>query len=209
MPRPKSDIDLRIVHAARDRFLHDGVDGASLRRIARAARTNIGMVYYYFPTKDDLFLAVVEEVYAQLLGDLATALAPDAPIETRLRRLFDRFAAMNEDEFKVIRLVLREAMVSSRRRARLVERFFRGHVPLVLSTLGEGIAAGRVESGHPVPLLAIATLVLAAMPQVGQRLLREQLPAGFPLPDANRIAETMCQILLRGISAPAQGKMAS
>ena len=40
------------------------------RRVAarpsrRDAGTNIGMVFYYFPTKDDLFLAVVEEVYAE------------------------------------------------------------------------------------------------------------------------------------------------
>jgi AcrR family transcriptional regulator len=38
--------------------LGDGVDGASLREIAREAGTNIGMVVYYFATKDDLFLAV-------------------------------------------------------------------------------------------------------------------------------------------------------
>ena len=64
MARPRSDIQKRIVLAARTRFLADGVDGASLRHIARAARTSIGMVYYYFPTKDDLFLAVVEELLA-------------------------------------------------------------------------------------------------------------------------------------------------
>ena len=59
MARPKSDIEPRIIHAARRRFLEDGVDGASLRKIAREAGTNIGMIYYYFPTKDDLFLAYV------------------------------------------------------------------------------------------------------------------------------------------------------
>ena len=62
MARPRSDIEPRIVHAARRRFLKEGVDGASLRTIARDAKTSIGMVYYYFPTKDDLFFAVVEEV---------------------------------------------------------------------------------------------------------------------------------------------------
>ena len=67
MPRPPSDIAARIVEAARDRFLLQGVDGASLRSIAADAGTNIGMVYYYFKTKDDLFLAVIEEAYAQLL----------------------------------------------------------------------------------------------------------------------------------------------
>ena len=74
MPRPKSDIDARIVAAARARFLLEGVDGASLRSIATDAGTNVGMIYYYFPTKDDLFLGVVEDIYAGLLDDLAQAL---------------------------------------------------------------------------------------------------------------------------------------
>ena len=37
MARPPSDIAQRIVTAATERFLNDGVDGASLRQIARAA----------------------------------------------------------------------------------------------------------------------------------------------------------------------------
>jgi TetR/AcrR family transcriptional regulator, transcriptional repressor for nem operon len=59
MARPASDIGPRIVHAARARFLQEGVDGAALRQIARDAGTNIGMVYYYFKTKDDLLAAVL------------------------------------------------------------------------------------------------------------------------------------------------------
>jgi len=74
MARPRSDIAPRVVIAARERFLKDGVDGASLRAIAHDARTSIGMIYYYFPTKDDLFLAVVEQVYEKVLADMASAL---------------------------------------------------------------------------------------------------------------------------------------
>ena len=54
MARPRGDIAPRILHAARRRFLTEGIDGASLRGIAADAGTNIGMVYYYFPTKDEM-----------------------------------------------------------------------------------------------------------------------------------------------------------
>ena len=67
MARPGSDLRSRVVPAARARFLAQGVDGASLRSIADDAGTSIGMVYYYFKTKDDLFLAVVEDVYGELM----------------------------------------------------------------------------------------------------------------------------------------------
>jgi len=64
------------VEAAPSRFLLEGVDGASLRSIARDAGTSIGMVYYYFKTKDELFLAVIETAYRGLLVDFSAATLP-------------------------------------------------------------------------------------------------------------------------------------
>ncbi len=144
MARPRSDIAPRIVHAARDRFLKHGVDGASLREIARAARTSVGMVHYYFPTKDDLLLAVIEEVYAALSADIRKALEPDAGVEERLRRLYTRIASMSGEEFTVIRIVLREALVSSGRLKKVFGRFTAegAHVPLIAGTVLEGIQSG-------------------------------------------------------------------
>jgi len=97
MPRPRTDIRARILAAARARFVAAGVDGSPLRRIAADARTSIGMVYYYFPTKDDLFLAVVEEMYVKVLADMTKALEPDLPVKDRLRRLYERFGAVSDE----------------------------------------------------------------------------------------------------------------
>src|SRR6185436_13781032 len=120
MARPRTDIRPRILLAARERFRETGVDGASLRAIARDAKTSIGMIYYYFPTKDDLFFAVVEESYAKILADMERALAPDGTLEERLVRLFERIANVSDDEIETVRLVGREALLSSARRDRLV-----------------------------------------------------------------------------------------
>src|SRR5688572_24885486 len=102
MPRPKSDLAPRIIEAARNRFLIEGVDGASLRQIATDAGTNIGMIYYYYPTKDDLFFAVIEDVYEPFLVDLESALALDFPPDERIRRLYARVAAMSDVEFQTV-----------------------------------------------------------------------------------------------------------
>jgi AcrR family transcriptional regulator len=63
MARPATDVRLRILAAARAAFEADGFDATSLRAIARGARTTIGMIYYYFPTKDALWDAVIDAVY--------------------------------------------------------------------------------------------------------------------------------------------------
>lgn len=202
MPRPRTDIRPRLLEAARARFLSDGVDGASLRAIARDADTSIGMIYYYFPTKDDLFFGVVEDVYAALLGDLEQALAQDAGFEARVRALYQRVAAMSPVEGDIFRLVVREALVSSDRLGRLVERFKRGHVALIMRTVAEGRKEGALAADVPVPLMVIATGVLGAAPLMILRALGARSPFGDALPTDGDFAEALLRVLMHGIAAP-------
>jgi AcrR family transcriptional regulator len=200
MARPRSDIEPRIVRAARRRFLEDGVDGASLRRIARDARTSIGMVYYYFPTKDDLFLGVVEETYAKLLADMTLALSPDAPVRERIRRLYARVGAVSDDELATVKLVAREVLVSSSRFDRLLGRFQRGHFPLVFATLAEGVDDGSLRGDLPPALLFFCTLAVGALPQLLQRAIGKRPPFGA-LPDSNVLADQLVGVLFDGVGS--------
>jgi len=207
MARPPSDIAPRIVAAARERFLFEGVDGASLRNIAKDAGTNIGMVYYYFKTKDDLFIAVIEEVYSQLLGDMRAILGDVAPTEATLARLYQRVAAMSDDEFKTVRLILREALVSSARLGQLARRFLDGHIPLVLQLLQQGSAHGRLRQDvHPVAMMG-ALFMLGLMPQIARRQLSAtDLPFAQLLPPGAAVADMMLDVLLHGIGQNNQRK---
>ena len=56
----------RILAAALAEFSRHGLGGARVDRIASRARANKRMLYYYFGSKDDLFLAVLEASYAQI-----------------------------------------------------------------------------------------------------------------------------------------------
>jgi AcrR family transcriptional regulator len=49
----------RILDAARDSFMRDGYDGATIRKIAADAGVDIAMVYYFFKNKEGLFNASV------------------------------------------------------------------------------------------------------------------------------------------------------
>ena len=202
MARPRSDIEPRIVHAARRRFLREGVDGASLRTIAKDAGTSIGMVYYYYPKKDDLFFAVVEETYRKLLVDMTRALEPDAPVEERIRRLYARIGAVSDAELATVQLIVREVLVSSARLRRLVARFQRGHIPLVLGALADGVQDGFVDPALPLPLLLLSAVSIGAVPQLVRRAMGKRPPfAGLPEGDA--LAEVLVRVLFQGIGTRA------
>jgi TetR/AcrR family transcriptional regulator len=199
MARPRTDIAPRILTAARARFLAHGVDGASLRDIARDARTSIGMVYYYFPTKDALFLAVVDSVYPRLLGDMARALAGDGPLAERIRQVYGRVAGASDEEITVLQIVIREMLSSSDRRKLLIDRFLHGHIPVLLGSVMAGMSSGEIAPGQHPAVVAIATLLLGVFPQVIHRLGSPHLPAGF-FPSAEELAAGLSGIVLNGIS---------
>lgn len=203
MPRPKSDIEPRVIQAARARFLTDGVDGASLRQIARDAGTSIGMIYYYFPTKDDLFLAVIEEHYERLIADMADLLSTVGSFEERIRGLSRRVGEMSDDELDVFRLVVREALVSSSRLDRLLERFKRGHIALLAQAVVDGVGDGTLEATLHPAVLVMSTLAVTIGPQVLRRVAADRL-AWTSLPDHHEFREQLLGVLLGGIGSRAR-----
>lgn len=200
MARPRTDIAPRILTAARERFRKHGVDGASLRAIARDAGTSIGMIYYYFPTKDDLFFAAFEEVYVKFLASLENALASASTLEQRLVHLYERIGSVSDDELDLVRLIAHEALTSSPRVDRLIERLLRGHVPPVMRMLLDGLREGALDRRrHPVVLL-LATFSLAGPPQ----MIRRKVDSRIPIPGApsgKELARELVDVLLHGIAA--------
>ncbi len=55
-----------ILQVAADEFAEHGFAGARVDRIAAQMRTTKRMIYYYYGSKDDLYLAVLERAYAAI-----------------------------------------------------------------------------------------------------------------------------------------------
>jgi AcrR family transcriptional regulator len=198
MARPRSNIRSRIVHAAREQFLRSGVEGAALRTIARQAHTSIGMVYYYFPNKDDLFFEVVEEVYIALLSDLTRALSPDVPVRERIGRLYGRVGTASDLELAIVRLVFLEALTSSSRLERLIKRFQRGHIPLVLAAITDGIRDGSIDPHWSPSLALVSTLALGGAAQLLRRIAGERLRIG-DMPAGQMLSDQLVEVLFDGL----------
>ena len=88
-PRPR-DADRSqqtILLAARDEFAEHGLGGARVDRIAERADVNKRLIYYYFKSKDELFLAVLENAYADIREAENKLRLTDMPPSLAIRRL--------------------------------------------------------------------------------------------------------------------------
>jgi AcrR family transcriptional regulator len=86
-----------ILDAARAEFAERGLGGARVDRIAERADANKRLIYHYFNSKDELYSAVLEDVYRQIrIGEFGLDLEYKAPADAMrglVRFTFEHFLA--------------------------------------------------------------------------------------------------------------------
>ena len=66
--REREAVARAILDAARDLFVAEGYSNVSIRKIAEKIEYSPAAIYSYFPSKDDIFLALAEEGFRMLLS---------------------------------------------------------------------------------------------------------------------------------------------
>ena len=97
-----------ILEVATHEFADKGLAGARIDEIAAATRTSKRMIYYYFGSKDGLYLAVLEEAYRRMRSIEADLHLGDLEPVAALRRLVEFTYDHHRDNEDFIRLVMSE-----------------------------------------------------------------------------------------------------
>jgi AcrR family transcriptional regulator len=97
-----------ILEVATHEFADKGLAGARIDEIAAATRTSKRMIYYYFGSKDGLYLAVLEEAYRRMRAIEANLHLADLPPAEALQRLVEFTYDHHRDNEDFIRLVSSE-----------------------------------------------------------------------------------------------------
>lgn len=146
-----------ILQAAVREFSREGVAGARIDAIARSARVNKALLYYYFKDKDALYSAVLDHVFGGLTTTVNAAFALNAPPREKIlayvRAHFDYVAGHP----LYPRIVQGEMMSAGRNGSsqldRIVKHYFRPLAGQLSQVLTEGMAAGDFRSVDPMQVV--------------------------------------------------------
>lgn len=97
-----------ILEVATREFSEKGLAGARIDDIAEATNTSKRMIYYYFGSKEGLYLAVLEDSYRRMRANEAALHLEDMPPEEALRRLVAYTVDHHRLDEPFIRLVMSE-----------------------------------------------------------------------------------------------------
>jgi TetR/AcrR family transcriptional regulator len=143
-----------ILQAAVSEFAREGLAGARTDAIARAARVNKALLYYYFKDKDALYGAVLDLVFTGLTDTVYPVLSRDLPPREKILAYvgahFDYIAS--HPQYPPI--VQGEMMNLRRGRSphveRIVQQYFRPLLGRVSEVIQRGIAAGDFRAVDPL-----------------------------------------------------------
>ena len=101
----------QVLDGAREVFLRDGFEGASVDDIARAAGVSKATLYSYFPDKRLLFLEVAKAECRRQADEAEELISDDAPVAEVLRLAAERIVSFGQTEFgqKIFRICVAES----------------------------------------------------------------------------------------------------
>lgn len=147
MPRPDVSAERKpqILEAALKVFARKGFDAARMEDIAQEAGLSIGGVYWYYKSKAEVIVALMQSVIDKDVLALRALLGASGTVIDRLRQYIRATAAQSEElamiEYELYELALREAKVRKH-----VRSFFTTYREVLAEFVKQGVERGEFRS---------------------------------------------------------------
>lgn len=181
VPRPRSTADApgtreRLFAAAAAEFAARGFAGTSVDRIARAARVNKAMIYYYFTSKAALYHEILRDMFAAVDARVQATLASGLPPREKVHAFVEAIALEAEARPHFPPIWFREIVEEGAH----LDRATTAHIGNVVKALGEiireGVAARRFTPLNP--LIVHAGIVGPLLLYFASAKMRKRLERG-------------------------------
>ena len=159
MPKPDVSTERRaqILAAASDIFLKKGFDAARMEEIAASAGLSIGGVYWYYKSKEEVILGLMDAITNTDLDDLHALLDAPGPVIERLKGYVRASIPPTEKLSPLFYDFYSLGGRDPRVRARLQE-YFHAYRQVIAALLAQGVARGEFR---PLDVEQLAILFAA------------------------------------------------
>jgi AcrR family transcriptional regulator len=160
----------KILAAAKEVFIEQGMAGARMQDIADRAGINKALLHYYFRSKDKLFDMVFQEAAMKFLPRVSILFEADMPIFDKVRTFVDNYITMMMDNPFIPLFVLNEVHKSPED---FIAKIWGGKLPPVAefsAQIQKEIEAGKIRPIKPVHLM-MNMIAMCAFPFVSKPII--------------------------------------
>lgn len=185
-----------ILQAAAQEFAEHGIAGARTDAIAREAKVNKALLYYYFKDKETLYGAVLYEAFSGLKSTVFRVLDGDQPPREKIMAYVGAYFDFIASNQLYPRLMQREMMRAREGHSLHIDKIIKNYLQPIFARVSEvmrkGIADGEFRPVNPVhfvpSMVAMIVFYFSSAPMM-QRIV------GFNPLTPERIAERRAAVL--------------
>jgi AcrR family transcriptional regulator len=134
----------RLLAAALDVFTAQGYSETAIDQVAKASDTSKGGLYFHFPSKQALFIALLDESSVALLRRVESAMAVESdPLARGEAALFAVLSAFGEHRM-IARLLLVEAVGAGKEFNAKLNTLHSSFTSIIASCLDEAVDTGQI-----------------------------------------------------------------
>jgi AcrR family transcriptional regulator len=190
--RRKEKTKQDILAAARKVLAEKGYHDAKIIDIAAAADIGVGTFYLYYPTKDALFLELVEETARFLKAEIEQARSTVTGAVEKMRAANQAFFRFAEDNRDLLKIVFGHGNTFNE----LLRRVYAMFVADAADRVSEGVDHAEFR---PLPPLVVANALVGMFAQVVSWWIEQEGPP------AKTMAEMMTDFVLHGLTRTPTG----
>lgn len=141
----------QILQAAAAVYARQGIDSARMDDIVAESGLSKGTLYWYFDSKDDITVALVEEVISEEFAQLRQLLDAEGTVIERLERFFDMHATILQSNPLLGKLGIEFYSIAGKldKVHELVRQYYDEFVAVVLALVRQGEGRGELRVGRP------------------------------------------------------------
>lgn len=162
-------------------YCRHGSRETTVRQITQAAGINTSMLNYYFQTKENLFIMMLQRRIRQFSAAKRTVSLKDKNTTGQLLAYTQIYIDLIANNLPFYRLMMTEKLINENKKAvKMIDTFFRSNMGTLRDVIAEGVA------GQKVKVRDIETLMMNLSGVLVYAVLKAE-EASFPLTSDNKI----------------------
>jgi len=161
----------QILDAAVKVFAKSGFYNSKVLDIAKEAGVANGTVYLYFPSKDDILIAIFEEQMGELIDYMKQEIQKESGCLSKLRKLVSMQMHLIETNRELTELLLVESRQSGKFLKSKAIDSVADYIDMLNDVLKEGITEGTIEENIDVTI--VGTMLFSAVEGLATRWILE------------------------------------
>lgn len=182
-----------ILLAATKMFARQGYDGTSIRDIVEEAGVTKPVLYYYFKSKDDLYIYLINDAYKFFFKEIRAVLNTKKAFTPKLKELVHLYVSCQEEYDETVRIIYNAAFGTSRNHPKVnLQKLEEEHIGIIADFMQEGIQEGVLRK------LPVHSLVMHFLGIVTAHFNYRLLNIDINIPNSEK---TVVQLFLDGTGA--------